>query len=349
LRPSVRHAAACACLALASLSPAPVLAETDVLRSQQWGLDRIRAQDAWSRSDGAGAVVAVIDTGVDAEHEDLRGLVVPGRDFVDGSSDRDRNGHGTHVAGIIGARSGNGLGISGAAPGARVMAVRALDADGLASEARVADAVDYSVRRCAELGVRCVVNLSLSEAGLPGDAWRRLVGSIRDALATGAVVVAAAGAGEQPDIAGLVTVAAVDRSNRPVDRSVRGPTVAAPGAQIVSTDWSPSRPEIHSSYASGSGASMAAPFVSAVAAMLLASGVPGSEVPGRLSATAEDLGSRARYGHGLVNAARAMAGQESSPMGARAAAAVAGGLIVLGALLAGLRRRGVWGGGAPPS
>ena len=81
---------------------------------------------------GAGVKVAVIDSGVEAAHQDLSGSVLPGKDYIDPSGDGrvDPNGHGTHVAGIIAAHVNNGLGIDGAAPGVHILPVRVLDANG---------------------------------------------------------------------------------------------------------------------------------------------------------------------------------------------------------------------------
>lgn len=96
----------------------------------QWGFDRIRTRQAWQATRGSQTVrVAVVDSGIDGTHPDLVGRLVPGIDLVEGDGDPyDPNGHGTHVAGIIGATADDGLGISGVAPGAMLMAVRVMDA-----------------------------------------------------------------------------------------------------------------------------------------------------------------------------------------------------------------------------
>nr|MBA2600021.1 S8 family serine peptidase [Actinomycetota bacterium] len=69
-------------------------------RAKQWGLNKIQAEAAWTTSDGTGAIIAVVDSGVDMGHPDLDGKLLAGRDFVDGGTPQDENGHGTHVAGI---------------------------------------------------------------------------------------------------------------------------------------------------------------------------------------------------------------------------------------------------------
>lgn len=105
-------------LALASpaVVPAAVCAAADPLRSQQWNLDAVNADAAHRISNGAGAVVAVIDSGVQRSHPDLAGSVIDGPDSVDGDGrPDDLHGHGTNVAGIIAARADNGIGIAGGA------------------------------------------------------------------------------------------------------------------------------------------------------------------------------------------------------------------------------------------
>ena len=120
----------------ALLAGAPAAhAAGDPLRARQWGLDVIRADAAHSVSRGDGALVAVIDTGVVAAHEDLQGRLLPGKDFVeDDDTPQDGDGHGTHVSGIVAASAGNGIGVSSVAPGARVLPVRVLGDDGSGSD-----------------------------------------------------------------------------------------------------------------------------------------------------------------------------------------------------------------------
>src|SRR4051794_14787276 len=102
---------AVAVVVLAVAAP-PAGAAPDPLRAQQWGLDMIQADQAHATTTGEGAVVAVVDTGVDAGHADLQGRLVPGWDFVDGdATPQDGNEHGTHVTGIIAANANNGIGV----------------------------------------------------------------------------------------------------------------------------------------------------------------------------------------------------------------------------------------------
>ena len=150
-------------VALAAAAPAFA---ADPRRDEQWGLEMVQAQEAWPTSTGVGAVVAVIDTGVQRDHPDLGGRLVGGFDFVgddvdDPDTDKDPtdgNGHGTHVTGIVAANRDNGEGIAGVAPGARVMPLRVLDDSGEGYADDTIKAIDYAIDHGAD-----VINLSLGD------------------------------------------------------------------------------------------------------------------------------------------------------------------------------------------
>ncbi|MDO3378267.1 S8 family serine peptidase [Geoalkalibacter halelectricus] len=158
----------------------------------QYGPQRIRAidsrddtPDAQRLATGRGKIIAVIDTGVDAAHEDLQGKVIGGFDWVNFDNDpADDNSHGTHVAGIAAARANNALGIAGIAPDAQLVSEKVLDADGSGSSLGISLGIVGSVFRGAH-----VLNLSLG-----GNAPSLLIGAaVNFALANDRVVVAAAG------------------------------------------------------------------------------------------------------------------------------------------------------------
>ncbi len=250
-----------------------VLSTNDALRPQQWAFDAVDFESAWKLSTGAGVTVAVVDTGVLGTHEDLAGSVLPGLDLAAdastydhaGNGEVDPAGHGTHVAGIIAAHANNGVGIAGAAPGARILPVRVLDASGSGSSSDVAEGIIWA----ADHGAR-VINLSLGGGPSPG-----MQIAIQYALSKQVVTFAAAGNayqdGNQPTYPAAypeaVAVAAIDQSLNHASFSNTGSYVdiAAPGDLIWST-YGTGR----SQYALMSGTSMATPYATATAALVLA-------------------------------------------------------------------------------
>ena len=114
----------------------PANAATDPGRSQQWGLTKIHADQAWTKAKGAGITIAIVDTGIDLTHPDLKAHIASHYDCTGGScvggatAGNDDNGHGSHVAGIAAAVTGNGVGVAGVAPSAKLMAVKVLDSSG---------------------------------------------------------------------------------------------------------------------------------------------------------------------------------------------------------------------------
>lgn len=272
---------------------------SDPLRARQWGLTRLDAEDAWARSTGSGVTVAVIDTGV-AKVDDLRRAVLPGTDLLDpkGDGSADTNGHGTHVAGIIAAARNNGIGVAGLAPNARILPIRVLDEDGGGRASDVCNAIVWAVDHGAD-----VINLSFGTGSYPP-----LSVAVDYAIVHDVVVVAAAGneqrRGNEPQypaaLPGVVAVGATDQDDRITTFSNTGPylELTAPGVSVLST--------FTVGYASKSGTSMSAPFVSATAALVRAAApqATAAQVRATLDRTAIDLGSRGvdeTFGYGLVD------------------------------------------------
>ena len=262
-------------LAIETEVPVHSLGTNDPLRAQQWPLDQTSFESTWPTTDGAGVIVAVVDTGVRGDHEDLAGVVLPGLDLVGNSDGRvDPNGHGTHVAGVIAASTGNGRGVAGAAPGVRILPVRVLAADGSGQSSDVAAGVVWAVQHGAR-----VVNLSLGGT-IPSEG---MLDAITYADANGVLVVAAGGNGgagaNEPIYPAAyepaVAVAAVDANRVRASFSSSGTyiDVAAPGVGVVSTYNS-----AVNAYASSSGTSMAAPYASAAAALVVAAN-PAADAP----------------------------------------------------------------------
>lgn len=278
----------------------------DPLRDQQWYLDAIRSPGS-AGARATGVLVAVLDSGVDADHPDLRGAIQVGPDFNSGSPGVDLNGHGTNVAGIIAAIGDNGTGIEGAAPGATVLSLRVLDAQGQGNTLQVAKGIDAAVAAGAR-----VINISLSpgaQLAQTMDITDPVVPAMRRAVAAGVVIVAAAGNFTLPlcaqplIVTGILCVGAVNREVRLTDYSDFGlrVDVVAPGGDdlnpIVST--APGN-----RYGAMAGTSQAAPQASALAARLIAQGLTGQEVIARIKATARDLGAPGedpQFGRGLID------------------------------------------------
>ena len=283
--------------------------ENDPLRNQQWALDQTSFEQTWPVTRGGGVIVAVIDSGVLANHQDLAGSVLSGKDYVQAGSDGriDPSGHGTHVAAIIAAHVNNALGIAGAAPNVRILPVRVLDANGGGVASNVAKGIIWA----AEHGAR-VISLSLGGGQAAG-----VEQAIQYANSKRATVVAAAGnagdSGNAPMYPAAypeaIAVAAVDSNLQHPSFSNTGGyvDVSAPGVGIVSA-WGSSP----TAYASATGTSMATPYVSAEAALIYAAhpSFGASKVAQVLEGTARDLGPGGvdpYFGHGLINPHAALA------------------------------------------
>ncbi|MFZ5848526.1 MAG: S8 family serine peptidase [Actinomycetota bacterium] len=280
------------------------LSGTDPRRPDQWALNRLAAEQTWDNATGQGAVVAVVDTGVDGTHPDLTGqLTAAGFDFVTDSGDGrvDLNKHGTHVAGIVAAVQGNSVGVAGLAPQAKVMPIRVLDANGSGYNSDVAQGVTYAADHGAD-----VINLSLG--GSYADPV--LQSAVNYALGKGVIVVAAAG-NERTEgnpvtypaaFPGVVAVAATTDADASSWFSNTGSyvDVAAPGSSILSTVPG-------GGYVKLNGTSMATPYVAATAALAV-DGTDGAltsaQFESALAKSAVDLGATGRddyFGAGLVN------------------------------------------------
>ncbi len=243
-------------------------------------------EPAWEHiADCSSVVVAVIDTGVNYAHEDLvsnmwnggAGFPNHGHDFVDNDDDpMDQSGHGTHVAGILGAVGNNGTGTTGVCQRTRIMAVRVLDDTGVGTTATTMQGIGFAVTHGAT-----VINLSLAGSGGFDPALSDAISQAQDGDVV--VIVAAGNQARNIDLAGnatypcaftqpnLLCVAALDQNYALAVFSNWGPTsvdLGAPGTNILST-WG--GPEADSStYNALSGTSMAVPQVAGLATMLRA-------------------------------------------------------------------------------
>ncbi|WP_234590014.1 S8 family serine peptidase [Micromonospora sp. MH99] len=300
--------ALCAALAPAvTVAPAPARA-ADTVRGYQWYLDYLKIPAAHKITKGAGVVVAVVDTGIDANHPDLRGQVLAGHGTnvtaaADGRRDDDKElGHGTKMAGAIAGRGGDAMQALGIAPAAKILPIS------MGTKFDGQDVV-LGVRWAADNGAD-VINLSLGdeEAASP-----ELVAAINYALSKDAVVVASAGNVEQGDrqvtspanIPGVVAVTGFDKRGDFFGGSVQGPeaVIAGPMDSIIGPVPKVVSPN---GYSLGSGTSSAAALISGVVALIRAK-YPKLDAPNvisRLIETARDAGPAGRdpqFGFGRVD------------------------------------------------
>jgi fibronectin-binding autotransporter adhesin len=264
----------------------------------QWALGRIGWAAAYgSIVPGGHAVVAVLDTGVDATHADLAGQLVPGASFVDGATaDHDPNGHGTQMAGIIAARTGNGLGLAGVAfAGVQVMPVTVLGADGTGSDSAIIEGVVWATDHGAD-----VISMSFSSPTYSP----ALQAALDYAWDHDVVLVAATGndgssvvtypAGDR----GVIGVSNTDDSDHLDSSSNFGADtfLAAPGTAIDTTTTG-------GTYLSISGTSASAAMVAAAAGLLRANdpGATNGQVTYRLAITADDVAPVDEVGNGRLD------------------------------------------------
>lgn len=285
-----------------------------------WNITMVRADRVWGRVTGRGVKVAVLDTGIDENHPDLS--VKGGVSMVPGNTSWDDDqGHGTHCAGIIGARN-NPAGVVGVAPESDLYAVKVLNDRGSGYLSWILAGMGWAEQQRMD-----VASMSLgSNVSSPDAACTLAYQRAAERLSrAGCITIAAAGnngrdpvnpwVGNPARCAGFMAVAAVDRNKDLAAFSSRGPSslcslcgveISAPGVSINSTVRG-------GGYGIKSGTSMACPHVAGAAALLkeLHPTWSPSTIRARLRATADDLGvpgNDVEYGAGLLNCYRAVYG-----------------------------------------
>jgi thermitase len=222
-------------------------APNDTFFGQEWGLGAgpgVNVLPAWDRTRGAGQTIAIVDTGVDLTHPDLVGNLVPGHDFVDSDDvPDDFNLHGTHVAGTAAADDDNGIGVSGVAPAAKIMPVRALNADGAGNSANIANGIAFAADHGAT-----VINLSVGGPGGAGDA--ALSAAIQHAGQLDVVVVSAAGNENNDNDVNPTTPCTLDP---PTHNNICVAAVTASGARSSFSNFGASTVDVGAPGGDGSG------------------------------------------------------------------------------------------------
>ncbi len=291
----------------------------DPYLSEQWGWFEIKANEAYASDNrGKGVIVAVLDTGVDTNHPDLKDNIIEGWNFVDDNDNvTDLDGHGTHVAGIIAAVTNNGVGIAGIASEVKIMPIKVLEESG-GLWIDIGSAILYAEKNGAD-----IISMSLGGSLSPTFALPTST-IITLAHYSNITLIAAAGnenTGSRMYPAAYEHVIAVSAINEDLSRaefSNYGGNIkfSAPGVNILST--MPTYPcyltteyNYSQNYDSLNGTSMACPFVTGVAALLLSKypGLTPEMIEDTLATQAIDLGEEGwdqEFGYGVPDASKAV-------------------------------------------
>jgi hypothetical protein len=312
----------------------------------QWALPMIDAPNAWDIETGnSNVLIAVLDTGIPMDgtppsicHPDLNDptRIILGHDYVNNDAyPRDDRGHGTHVTGIASAQTNNAIGVAGLCWGSKIYVIKTRDEYGSGSHQDFYDAVIEAVDYAVNNGFRLVINYSAGGGASNTKEQAVIYARDRDCL-----IVAAAGndyegavgypAAYSASYDNVIAVSATDSMDHFAAYSNKGPeiNVAAPGSYIYSTmpnypvtlnDPPPVGGSYNQDYDYLNGTSMATPYVSGLAALLLScdNGLTAAEVRDIIESTSDDLGSPAwdeYYGYGRIDANAAL--RDACPVGA---------------------------------
>ena len=301
----------------------------------QWALTKIGWGQVFNTPPKGTAVVAVLDTGVDASHPDLAGKIMPGVSILDSATDgrTDSNGHGTSLAGIVAANTDNHAGIAGVGyAGVSVMPVTVLGSDGTGQDGDIIGGVIWAADHGAN-----VILMGFSNAGFS----QNLQDAIDYAWAKNIVVVAATGNNGQGTPTypaghrGVIGVSATDQNDVLAPFSNYGLDVflAAPGVDIITT--ARVNTDSNLNYQTINGTSASSAFVAGVAGFMKAMNptLTNGAILGRLArgadpaANPKDPAFTGKYGYGRVNMAKALADTGTAVLAPVGAATAAGGVV----------------------
>lgn len=280
-----------------------------------WGLKRLGIPEIWNSTMGKNIKVCVLDTGIETKHIDLHSAIADAHDFTQSASGpEDRNGHGTHIAGVIAARS-NGTGVKGVAPESKLLIGKVLNENNVGTVDQLIAGLRWGIDQNAD-----IISMSLGTY----EKNPRLKDVIVEAFNKGIILVAGAGNEGTRDFmrfpaqySECIAVGSVDRNLARSRFSNGGPEldIMAPGEEVFST-------YLNGLYAKLHGTSVAAPFVSGVCALILAkhrmsdssTAINNSnDMREHLTKCATDVGSPGfdwESGHGLINPRKAFFGEE---------------------------------------
>jgi subtilisin family serine protease len=284
----------------------------DPLRDQQWGLDTMGVPKVWA---AAGASlktvnVAVVDTGVDLNHPDLKGVLLPGANFdVPGAPPQDEAGHGTMTAGCVGAIANNGIGVAGVAPNAKIIPVKVGN-----SASSVCEAMMWAADHADMITMSLSFKPNMSEYPAAIESTKRAAQYVMNKkipmicsmgnTGTESKNVPSYFAGNE--VPGLVAVGATDKADKVTSFSTFGnwTSVSAPGKDIMTTNMG-------GKWGAVSGTSFSTPLTAGVVALMLGKGFPKdpAAVKAKLQKTALDIeapGYDVKAGFGRVDAFRAV-------------------------------------------
>lgn len=286
----------------------------DPMFSSQWHHKTMESEKGWELSKGSKDVtIAILDTGIDGEHPDLKGKLAKGYDaYGNGKEYVDKQGHGTHCAGIASAKTHNGVGVAGVAPDATLMSVKVLQDSGSGTYAAVADGIMWAAKNPD-------VDIMSMSLGGPSSS-KAIEDAVNEALKNGKVVVAAMGndGSNRPSypasIKGVFAVGATNQSDAKANFSQWGQNIqiAAPGVDIYATFPTYSSGMPGKNYGAISGTSMATPAVAGLAGLLKGANpsLKGEQITKIIASTADDLGNPGfddKFGAGRINVAKAVA------------------------------------------
>jgi subtilisin family serine protease len=283
----------------------------DPLRDQQWGLDNMEVPKVWAAAPNLKTVrVAVVDTGVDLNHPDLKGVLLPGANFDQpGQPPQDEAGHGTMTAGCVGAIAGNGIGIAGVAPNAKIVPVKVGN-----SASSVCEAMIWAADNADMITMSLSFKPNMSEYPTAVESTKRAAQYVMNKkipmicsmgnTGTSSKNVPSYFAGNE--VPGLVAVGATDKADKVTSFSTFGnwTSVSAPGKDIMTTNMG-------GKWGAVSGTSFSTPLTAGVVALMLGKGIPAdpAAIKAKLQKTALDIeapGYDDKAGAGRVNAFKAV-------------------------------------------